>query len=130
MHAPLHALDTSDTVVDPTTAEQTEYEDQPEEEEELRCAACGHPITRPKLRISVNGQHGHTFVNPAGILFEIGCFSEAEGCGELGPESDEFSWFPGYSWQVAVCRSCMTHLGWRFWSSGRTFYGLILNRLN
>ena len=26
----------------------------------------------------------------------------------------EDSWFPGYSWTIAYCASCYSHLGWRF----------------
>jgi len=31
-----------------------------------------------------------------------------------GRPTTEFSWFEGYSWQVAVCSECGEHLGWRF----------------
>ncbi len=24
------------------------------------------------------------------------------------------SWFPGYSWTIASCRFCRSHLGWKF----------------
>jgi hypothetical protein len=109
--------------------EQTDPEELSKEEEALNCTACGQPVTSDRHRTSINGDFQHAVVNPAGILFEIGCFAEAEGCREVGPESDEFSWFDGYVWQVAVCTGCRTHLGWRFWSSDNVFYGLILNRL-
>jgi hypothetical protein len=109
--------------------EETDLEERSKEEEALNCAACGQSITSTRHRSSVGGKFQHTVVNPAGILFEIGCFSEAEGCRELGPESDDFSWFEGYVWQVAVCTSCKAHLGWHFWSSDNEFYGLILNKL-
>ena len=109
--------------------EETDPEEVSKEEEALNCAACGQPVTNPKHRTSVGGDFQHAVVNPAGVLFEIGCFAEAEGCRQVGPESDEFSWFDGYVWQVAVCKGCRAHLGWRFWSSDNEFYGLILNRL-
>lgn len=28
--------------------------------------------------------------------------------------STEFSWFPGYAWQIANCTVCLAHIGWRF----------------
>ncbi|QDG52681.1 hypothetical protein FIV42_18625 [Persicimonas caeni] len=114
----------------PTDEAQPEHDEQRQEDEALNCAACGQEVTHTKHRTSVGGQFAHTCVNPAGILFEIGCFKEADGCREIGPESDDFSWFDGYVWQVAICTNCKTHLGWRFWSSDNEFYGLILNRLS
>jgi len=100
-----------------------------EEEPVLRCARCGHFITRPAEGISVNGSHRHTFVNPHGLMFEIGCFQAAPGCAHLGRATGEFTWFPGYQWRVAVCAGCLFHLGWRFVSSGTSFHGLILDHL-
>jgi hypothetical protein len=109
--------------------EDIDPEELSERQKALTCAACAQPITSDKHRTSVGDNFQHTVVNPAGILFEIGCFAQAQGCREVGPESDDFSWFRGYVWQVAVCSQCRAHLGWRFWSSENVFYGLILNRL-
>ena len=77
----------------------------------------------------MNGRHDHVCANPHGIAFEIGCFAHARGSMAVGPRSSEFSWFPGYTWQLNACRTCHAHLGWRFQASGRHFHGLILNRL-
>ncbi|MCU0560156.1 MAG: cereblon family protein [Desulfobacterales bacterium] len=96
----------------------------------ILCRECLHPVTRDRERISVAGAHRHTFANPHGIVFEIGCFSRAPGCARVGPASAEFSWFPGCTWQVAVCAACLAHLGWGFQSpGGGNFFGLILDRL-
>lgn len=107
-------------------------EDQDEEEHEehrvLLCRACSHTITSEKRSIEMNGSHRHTFFNPAGIVFELGCFSEASGVAMFGETSSDFSWFAGYVWRVAVCARCGNHLGWQF-SGARTFYGLILKNL-
>ena len=101
-----------------------------EDEELIVCRHCGRPITRPAERIEKAGSHKHTFANPHGIVFEIGCFRSAIGCGYSGPATNEFTWFQGYSWRVAVCGSCTTHLGWFFSSTGSdSFHGLILDRL-
>ncbi len=107
-------------------------EDQPvdEDEELILCAHCGRPITRPIDRIEMAGAHKHTFANPHGIVFEIGCFRSAFGCAHSGPTTDEFTWFAGYHWKVAVCGGCGSHLGWLFLSTGSDrFHGLILDRL-
>jgi len=109
-----------------------EVEDRDEEEGEehrvLLCRMCSHAITSEKQRLEMNGSHRHTFFNPAGIVFELGCFGEANGVSIVGESSSEFSWFSGYVWRVAVCARCGTHLGWRF-AGARTFYGLILKNL-
>lgn len=31
-----------------------------------------------------------------------------------GMPCTQFSWFPGYAWQIAVCKQCNGHLGWKF----------------
>lgn len=98
--------------------------------ESLVCRECRHVITRTTERVSVQGTHAHTFANPAGILFQIGCFQSAMGCTCVGAATEQWSWFSGFSWRVAVCRACMSHLGWQYTrAGGASFYGLILNRL-
>ena len=102
----------------------------PEEEELILCRQCRQAITRPSDRIAVQGAHQHTFANPHGIVFEIGCFRNVSGCGYAGAASDEFTWFAGYSWRVCYCTMCLTHLGWIFSSNGgNNFHGLILDKL-
>lgn len=110
---------------------ETEAEDDRETSEEraVRCAACSEEITSDSHRRHVDGKFEHCFANPAGLLYCIGCFGEAPGCVPHGEETDEFTWFPGYAWQLALCSGCGSHLGWRYWSEGDSFYGLILDRL-
>ena len=101
-----------------------------QEEVYILCRACLHPVTRPADRIRVQGSHMHAFANPHGIVFEIGCFQSAPGCGVIGPASDEFTWFAGHRWRVCVCAACLAHLGWAFLpAAAGVFYGLILDRL-
>ena len=95
----------------------------------LVCRNCGQAITGEDRRIAVAGSHRHTFFNPAGIVYGLGCFSEANGCVLVGPRSPEFSWFAGCLWRVALCRGCGNHLGWHFQGDGQAFYGLILAEL-
>ena len=102
----------------------------PEEEEYILCRQCHQAITKPAERIEMQGSHRHTFANPHGIVFEIGCFRSVKGFGYAGVASDDFSWFAGYSWRVCFCYMCLTHLGWKFsLMGGEYFHGLILDRL-
>ncbi|MDX1708734.1 MAG: cereblon family protein, partial [Desulfobacterales bacterium] len=93
----------------PQLAEEEAPEQEPEEEEYILCRQCSQAITRPAERITVQGSHQHTFANPHGIVFEIGCFKTARGCGYAGPPSFEFTWFSGYAWRVSFCTMCLTH---------------------
>jgi len=98
-------------------------------EHALVCAACGHRITDDDHRIEMNGAHEHAFVNPAGFDFHIGCFNAAPGCAHVGDTETAFSWFPGFSWQVAICAQCRAHVGWIYRNAGEQFHGLILAAL-
>ena len=103
--------------------------DAPEKDDEIICAACHRPITHVRERISVNGRHEHVFANPHGYIYQIGCFAAAPGCVLIGQAESFFSWFPGYSWQIALCGQCGTLLGWAYRSAESGFYGLILEKL-
>jgi len=108
--------------------EAAKQEESPENA--IVCAQCRYTITSTTQRIDVDGSHEHTFANPHGILFQIGCFQSAPGCSYVGPATAQWSWFEGYSWRIAVCSSCTSHLGWVFLpGEGTPFYGLILDRL-
>ncbi len=95
----------------------------------LACAGCLQAITTASARTAVAGAHEHTFVNPSGFQFRIGCFARAAGCTTAGEPSTYWSWFAGYSWQVEHCSACAEHLGWLFRGEGHFFHGLVLDRL-
>ena len=95
-----------------------------------RCGACGHPIARDADRTPLEGAASRAFVNPAGIEYVIAGFREASGCIETGEPSAYWSWFAGFSWQIALCGECGIHLGWRFRAAAAGFYGLVLDRLS
>ena len=97
--------------------------------EVLACARCRRPITSAAARIAVGGAHEHTFVNPHGLEFRIGCFAIATGCLQVGEATTFWSWFPGYAWVIEHCVGCREHLGWEFRSAGHRFHGLVLDRL-
>jgi filamentous hemagglutinin family protein len=100
-----------------------------EEEHPIFCKTCGNRITLIEHMIFVSGRYNHTFINPSGITFQIGCFSSAKGCVVTGRPSFEFTWFDGFSWQFALCSYCVSHLGWYYSSPGASFFGLILDQL-
>jgi hypothetical protein len=110
--------------------EGTRPQDDVQPERPIVCAACAAMITSLRHRIAVQGAHQHRFMNPAGLLFHIGCFDQAVGCVVVGPASTEYAWFPGFAWRLALCGQCGRQLGWQFRNDAREgFFGLILDRV-
>jgi hypothetical protein len=96
----------------------------------ILCRHCHDAITTTADIVEVQGSHEHTFANPDGVLFEIGCFRTAPGCAHIGRVTEKWSWFRGFRWQAALCGGCLTHLGWLYLSDGGArFHGLIFDRL-
>jgi hypothetical protein len=92
----------------------------------VRCRACGHAIARSEDAIA--GESALTFTNPHGLVFSIRRFTSASGCLTIGEPTFEHTWFPGCAWQVALCRACSVHVGWKFTGSAG-FFGLIVTRI-
>jgi len=95
----------------------------------LLCRACGNEVTDSERSTVVNGRHEHSFVNPAGIAYRIGCFADVWGCVFHGIPTREFTWFTGFTWCFCSCASCFTQLGWYYQSGQGEFFGLILDNL-
>jgi hypothetical protein len=95
----------------------------------LACRACAAFIAELSSRIEVNGAHAHSFINPAGLIFRVGCLASAPGVLGIGEESDHWSWFSGFSWRAAACCACGEHLGWCFRSSHARFVAVILDKV-
>ena len=95
----------------------------------LLCAACGEIVTHEDEAIEIANEHAHVFVNPGGFIYEIRCFGRAPGCTGEGPTTDQWTWFPGYRWQVGVCALCGIQLGWIYRGADQVFFGLIDDRL-
>jgi len=95
----------------------------------ILCRNCNNKITSPHYVITVNGHHRHTFINPAGITYQIGCFSKADGCLTIGEPTIEYTWFEGFKWNYSLCGKCYIHLGWFYQGNSEKFYGLILEML-
>lgn len=102
----------------------------------LCCRVCEHRIVLEDAGVSFDGGHTHRFINPHGLAFEIGLFDHASGCVHEGETVEFFSWFPGYTWRIALCGGCRAHLGWSFESIGAAgigepveFDGIIIDRV-
>ncbi len=93
------------------------------------CENCGHIVTGPEQIIAVNDHHRHIFLNPEGLVFQVGCFSHADGCVIDEQPTLENTWFAGFSWSISICSNCMVHLGWFYQKDDQHFFGLILDRL-
>lgn len=112
------------------SSQEKSFERESDSEEAILCRQCHQVLTNPSQRTSIQGAHQHTFANPHGIVFQIGCFRSVQGCGYVGPTTSEWSWFKGYSWRILVCSTCLTHLGWLYTATGdEGFSGLILDRI-
>lgn len=101
-----------------------------EKEGDLLCRVCKNTVTSRAQAIEQRGSHQHTFFNPEGIVFDIGCFATAKGCLHLGEPTSRFTWFAGCTWRFALCSLCQIHLGWYYQAQdGSSFYGLIVKML-
>jgi hypothetical protein len=116
---------------EPTTSTPTRPAPETRDDETpvLACARCREPITTDAEKQEIAGAHEHTFMNPHGFCFRIGCFAGARALRPEGGWSAEWSWFPPCEWQTHYCARCEEHLGWLFRGPGRRFYGLVLDRL-
>jgi cereblon len=60
------------------------------------------------------GAASQVFVNPHGFLHEVVTVRWVVNVTVAGPPTTEFTWYPGYAWEVAWCGRCGAHLGWSF----------------
>ncbi|XP_063072482.1 protein cereblon isoform X2 [Engraulis encrasicolus] len=54
------------------------------------------------------------YVNPHGYVHETLTVYKASNLNLTGRPSTLHSWFPGYAWTIAQCRTCGSHMGWKF----------------
>ena len=103
-----------------------------QDERWLHCKNCGAPIA-PLAAVLPEGEMPLVFANPHGMVFELLLLSRAQSLQLMGYATEEFTWFPGYAWRVALCGGCGTHLGWRFEAiqggSPPVFFGLLRSEL-
>lgn len=127
----IYCRDYSDITLQDKSFCQCDNEDSEKKEKRpILCRACRAKITTAAQMIEVNGSHRHTFANPHGKVFEIGCFSGASGCINHGPATHDCTWFAGCTWRFSLCANCFTHIGWKYHSTlAGSFFGLIWAQL-
>lgn len=128
-HMPQKTLDPMGPKRPPGLRIKTEKKFGIREERFILCANCGNPVTTSGSITTVDGKHIHKFRNPSGLMFEIGCFSSADGCAVLEDSTTDATWFEGFSWSVSLCANCFSHLGWFYESGDNIFFGLILDNI-
>jgi hypothetical protein len=79
-----------------------------------KCAFCGSAVTYSDRFVEIAGSIAHSFTNPQGVRCDFHTFSSCPGLVAQGEATEEYSWFPGYKWSLALCRGCGNHLGWRY----------------
>mmetsp|Transcript_25874 Transcript_25874/g.80721 ORF Transcript_25874/g.80721 Transcript_25874/m.80721 type:complete len:267 (+) Transcript_25874:40-840(+) len=91
----------------------------------LLCAQCGSEMASMAACEGSKVQP-----NPGGMPLYISKFSSAAGAEAAGDANAEDSFFPGWAWRMASCRSCGAHVGWSYESRGKPpFWGLLMHRL-
>lgn len=85
----------------------------------IRCKCCSSALSPMRNIFTVKGAEGTTgnYINEHGIVHQTVTLREVDPkvsvvC--VGRPETKDSWFPGYSWQIAYCYVCSSHLGWRF----------------
>ncbi len=122
--------DTDRQLDDIRVSKEDTEEKEKDEKDFILCKFCRNRVASAENAMIINGQSRHVFTNPHGYVFEIACFSVAEGCVNYGVPTTEFTWFPGYSWRFSICAKCHNHLGWQYQSANSDiFHGLILGNL-
>jgi len=85
----------------------------------IRCKCCASALSPMRNIFTVKGAEGTTgnYINEHGIVHQTVTLREVDPkvsvvC--IGRPETKDSWFPGYSWQIAYCYVCSSHLGWKF----------------
>lgn len=96
----------------------------------IKCRNCQSRIAKRSdmVVMSTDGPLG-AYVNPHGCVHETITVSNATGLALIGNPSRVHSWFPGYSWTIASCAACESHIGWLFRATKknlrpRSFWGI------
>ncbi|MBN3302061.1 CRBN protein, partial [Amia calva] len=82
----------------------------------LCCKQCQDTEITTKNEIFSLSLYGPmaAYVNPHGYVHETLTVYKANNLTLTGRPSTLQSWFPGYAWTVAQCRTCGSHMGWKF----------------
>lgn len=103
-------------------------------ERAFQCAACGTVVTYSDRFQAVGGTTRHHFVNPAGLECDFHTFYSCPGAVWLGEPTLMHTWFSGYGWSMAFCRTCGGHVGWHYQSASgkdrpREFWGILVSSI-
>lgn len=105
---------------------------------------CYFDCKRCKTRVAsysdifamAKGNVNANYCNPAGYIHETLTVNKTleESVRIFDRPSTDFSWFPGYAWQIAVCSKCSSHIGWKFTAvtknlKPKSFFGLTCKSL-
>lgn len=96
------------------------------------CKKCDRGIANYADMFAMSNQGvSSSYCNPSGFVHETLTVYQTlpKTTRTTTKPSTEFSWFPGYSWQIAICNACNNHIGWKFIATKRSlkprkFYGL------
>uniref|UniRef100_A0AAX7U9E2 Cereblon n=1 Tax=Astatotilapia calliptera TaxID=8154 RepID=A0AAX7U9E2_ASTCA len=82
----------------------------------LCCKQCQDTEITTKNEIFSLSLYGPmaAYVNPHGYVHETLTVYKANNLNLVGRPSTLHSWFPGYAWTIAQCRTCGSHMGWKF----------------
>lgn len=101
------------------------------------CKRCSNEIGSYNDIFAMSKQGVQTsYCNPSGFVHETLTIYKTRENSTFTTDrpSTEFSWFPGYSWQITLCANCRNHLGWKFVATKKnylpkSFYGLSGNSI-
>jgi Yippee zinc-binding/DNA-binding /Mis18, centromere assembly len=117
---------------DPAREESRDESVTSDDERWLCCKSCETLIAQVSA-ILPEGEMPLVFANPHGVVFELVLLGRAQALRLIGSRTEEFTWFQGYAWRVALCGGCGSHLGWRFEAvrggSPALFFGLLRREL-
>jgi hypothetical protein len=112
-----------------------QQEEKSEERKVYVCKRCDVEITDSRALFCMRADSvEQVFPNPLGIMRVILTARAASSILVEGSSTADFTWFSGYSWRIASCASCRSHLGWLYEGAPHggephTFYGLLKEAL-
>lgn len=134
MNKTIHCLKDDGTENRGAPTERHDDDTQTERRRSIRCRRCDHEISDAAAVFSFDSDRAsRVFANPHGILHEILTLRYARDLVVTSPPTTEFTWYPGYAWEIAHCGQCLAHVGWSFSAvddqQPATFWGLRRNAI-
>lgn len=89
-----------------------------EKQKHVACNRCQNKLGLMNNAFTVRSAGGVTgnYVNEHGVVHQTITIREVNEGSVLcyGEPCEKDSWFPGYSWTIACCSACFSHVGWKF----------------